>query len=103
MAEMLVHTWQTRNELDASGCYVREKHTLVHFLFECLTACDLSDFNEQNVLFDLEIRPELIDAGPAFRVTLDSSYGLSGSLVCGRVVVAQVAPCDSEGRSTDEG
>ena len=34
----------------------------------------------------------------AFCVTLDSSYGLGGSLVCRHVVIADVWPSDADGR-----
>jgi hypothetical protein len=59
--------------------------------------------NHQNVLFGLEVSPETVDGEAAFRVTLDSSYGLGGSLVCGRAVVADVSPCDERGQPIGEG
>ena len=102
IAEMLVHTWLTTNKVDDRGYYVREKHTLVRFLFERITSTELSDFNHQNVLFGLEVFPEMADGIPAFRVTLDPSYGVGGSLVCGRVTVADVIPCDERGHAAGE-
>jgi hypothetical protein len=72
-------------------------------LFERLTSIELSEFNHQNVLFGLKVATETGDGERAFRVTLDPSFGLGGSLVCGRVVVADVTPCDARGQPTGEG
>jgi hypothetical protein len=96
-AEMLVHAWVMTDKVDERGYYVREKHTLVRFVFERITSNELSDFNRQNVLFHLDITRETVDGLPQFRITLDPSFGLGGSLVCGRVVVAEVTPCDERG------
>jgi len=96
-AEMLVHAWRMTDNVDERGYYVLEKHTLVRFLFERITSNELSAFNHQNVLFHLEITCETVDGLPQFRVSLDPSLGLGGSLVCRRVVVADVTPCDERG------
>jgi hypothetical protein len=32
-------------------------------------------------------------------VTLDSSFGLSGTIICGRVIVADVIPCNERGEA----
>jgi hypothetical protein len=63
----------------------------------------LARFNHQNVLFGLEFSEETVEGERAFRVTLDPSYGLGGSLVCGRVVVADVTPCDERGQPAGKG
>jgi immunity protein 50 of polymorphic toxin system len=102
-AEMLVHAWLMTDKVDERGYYVLEKHTLVRFVFERIASIELSEFNHQNVLFGLEVAPETVDGEPAFRVALDPSYGLGGSLVCGRVVVADVTPCDERGEPAGEG
>jgi hypothetical protein len=99
-AEMLVHAWLMTDKVDDRGYYVLEKHTLVRFVFERLASCEIAEFNHQNVLFGLQVTPETVDGEAAFRVTLDPSYGLTGSLVCGRVVVADVTPCDERGEPT---
>ena len=99
-AEMLVHAWLMTDKVNDRGYYVLEKHTLVRFVFERVMCCEIADFNEQNVLFGLQITNETVDGDPGFRVTLDSSYGLAGSLVCGRVVIADVTPCVERGEPT---
>jgi hypothetical protein len=100
--EMLVHTWVMTNALDDRGHYVLEKHTLVRFVFEQIASCEFSDFNHQNVLFGLEVKRETVDGAAVYCVTLDSSYGLHGRVVCSRLVVADVMPCDARGRLTGE-
>jgi hypothetical protein len=101
-AELLVHVWLMTNSVDERGYYVLEKHTLVRFVFERIVEIQLSEFNRQNVLFDLEISPETVDGAPAYRVTLTTSYGLEGWVVCGRIVVADVAASDERGNPVDE-
>ncbi|HWE01880.1 MAG TPA: Imm50 family immunity protein [Tepidisphaeraceae bacterium] len=96
-AEMLVHIWAMTSKVDDRGYYVLEKNTIVRLVFERLLACELSDFNHQNVLFGLEIEEQEVEGQRAFCITIDSSYGLSGSLACRRVVVADVRPADADG------
>lgn len=103
IAEMLVHTWLMTDNVDAQGHYVLEKHTLVRFLFEQVTSIEVAGFNHQNVLFGLDFSEETVEGERAFRVTLDPSYGLGGSLVCGLVVVADVTPCDEHGQPANNG
>ena len=102
-AEMVVHTWLMTDKVDERGYYALERHTLVRFVFERITSIELSEFNHQNVLFGLEVAEEMVEGERAFRVTLDSSYGLSGSLVCGQIVVADVSPCNELGEPAGEG
>ena len=97
VAELLIHVWLMTNRVDDRGYFVLEKHTLVRFAFERITAIHLSEFNRQNVLFDLDISTETVDDAPAYRVTLSTSYGLEGSIVCRRIVVADVAASDEHG------
>src|SRR5438876_371756 len=96
-AEMVVHVWRMTDKVDDRGYYVLEKHSLVQFRFERIASIELSEFNDQNVLSRLEVAAETVKGERAFRVTLDPSYGLGGSLICGRVVVADVTPCDERG------
>lgn len=98
-AEMLIHTWMMTDEVDDRGCYVLEKHTLVRLVFQGIQVCELSEFNHQNVLFGLGIERESIDGEVMFRVTLDPSFGLAGSIVCRGLVVADVRPCDATGQA----
>src|SRR4051794_31467997 len=60
--EMLVHAWRMTDQVDDRGYYVRNTHTLVRFAFEGIASIELSEFNHQNVLFDLEIAPDTTDS-----------------------------------------
>ena len=102
-AELLVHTWLMTDKVDETGKYVLERHTLVQFLFEQVSSMELADFNQQNVLMGLEFSVETVEGKQAFRVTIRPCYGLAGSLVCGRVIVADVTPCDKDGQLTSAG
>lgn len=103
IAEMVVHTWLMTDKVDERGYYLLKKHTLVRFVFEGLTTNELSGFNRQNVLFGLELAPETVEGKQAFRITIDPSYGLGGTLICGRLLVAEVTPCDERGHTASEG
>lgn len=98
MAELLVHTWVSNDKVDERGYYLMEKHTLVRFTFEQIKACDMSDFNEQNVLINLDFESENYEGERAFRVTINPSYGLGGSIVCGRIIIADVSSCNADGQ-----
>jgi Immunity protein 50 len=102
-AEMLIHTWLMTSEVDPQGFYVLQKHTLVRLLFEELLECEFTGFNDGNILLSLEVEPETVEGRAALRVNFPTSYGLDGSLVCGRVVVADVTPCDPRGKMSSKG
>lgn len=72
----MIHTWEVTKEVDESGFYVLDKHCVVELEMEGITNLNLEGFNEQNVLFGLEI--EKIDS--TFRVKLNASYGVQGNL-----------------------
>jgi len=71
-----IHTWEMTNETDGSGHFVLGKHVLVTFQFEEIISLDLADFNQQNVLFGLDL--SRTDDG--FRMVLDPCYGVSGTI-----------------------
>lgn len=96
-AELLVHASVMTDRTDERATSCLRRPTSVRLVFERLTACETFEFNQQNVLFELAIGDDKADGGAAFRVTLNPSFGLGGSLVCGRVVVADVTPCDPSG------
>ena len=97
-AQLFIHLWETLPDLDERGFFKREKHTLVEIVLRRFTACELKDFNLQNVLFDFDVEAGEIDGQPAIRVTLDSSYGLSGTFTCDEVEIVSLVPCDIHGQ-----
>jgi hypothetical protein len=98
-ALLKIHLWEMTNETDSRGYYLQRHHTLVSLMFYDIGELEFRDFNHQNVLFDLSI--EEIDSVPAdsmaFRVRLDSSFGLAGTFTCKRIEVLEAVPCTSSG------
>lgn len=81
---LAIHTWEMTNRLDSKGYYELEKHVVVEFTFEDISALSLEGFGQQNVIFGLAI--EKTEAG--FRLTLDPCYGLSGSIAAERMSIS---------------
>jgi|SRR6516162_3781392 hypothetical protein len=52
---LLVHTWDTKDSVDAQGYFVQQTHVLVSFLLYEISELSLEAFNRQNVLFGLEL------------------------------------------------
>jgi hypothetical protein len=77
----------------------RESGPIVATLrFEDINAVELSDFNHQNVLFDLVIRDvPPSEADPrSISVELQSSWGLTGAFRCARIAVIAAKPIVSD-------
>jgi hypothetical protein len=96
--EALIHTFEMTSEVGPGGYYVLRHHSLVLFRFHDVDELDLGGFNHQNVLFGLSIADvrECQIERINFEVTLESSYGLSGSFLCRRVEVKEVTPCTED-------
>ena len=79
--------------MDAQGNYVLKNHTLSTLRFSGLSGLELDNFNEQNVLWDLEISTsdDPKDEFP-FSVTMPSSYGCQASFRCKRITVLSAVP-----------
>lgn len=75
-SHLAVHTWAMTKQIDSRGYYELEKHLVVSFILDEVSALSLEGFNAQNVIFGLAI--ERIETG--FRLTLDPCYGVSGSI-----------------------
>ena len=66
---------------------------LVTLRFTGVRDIKLEGFNQQNVLFEMDISPLLEDDGPAgWRTVCSSSHGLSGEWVSDGIEVVSVAP-----------
>src|SRR5271167_4932993 len=87
-----VHAWETTDELDSDGFYVLQKHLIVRFLLYRITELSLKDFSIQNVLFGLELTKQ----DGAFMLTLDSAYGLGGTILAQNVEI-ELTPGEPEG------
>jgi hypothetical protein len=70
-------------ETDERGYYVLAKHVVVEFILEEILDLSLSGFSHQNVLFGLVVHR--VENG--FRLTLDDSYGIAGTIDAKRVSI----------------
>ena len=80
---LTVHAWDMTDHVDSDGFYVLQKHVIVRFLLDGITESSFEDFNHQNVLFSLRLTKQ--DDG--FNLTLDSSFGQSGSILAKNVAI----------------
>jgi hypothetical protein len=93
-SKVCVHTFRMTNEINPQGFYKTEKHCLVTFLIDEITAVQLNDFNHQNVLFGLTLNKE----NGEFVLSFNPSYGLEGNIRAKtiRVELAPGVPDDSQ-------
>jgi len=80
---LAIHTWEMTKRVDSKGYYELEKHVVVEFILEGISALSLEGFSGQNVIFGLAI--DKIETG--FLLTLDPCYGLSGSIAAESVFI----------------
>jgi hypothetical protein len=84
ICRMRVHTWEMSREVDEAGYYRRVRDVVVSFEVGGVTELNLDGFNHQNVVFGLYV--ERSDDG--FRMELEPSYGLSGTITARTLRVA---------------
>jgi hypothetical protein len=89
---LVVHAFDTSNDVDEKGYYRVITSVLATLRFEDVRASELRDLGPQNVLSSLDFEREM---SGLIRVTLGPCYGLSGSLLCGQVTVLSVVPWQS--------
>jgi hypothetical protein len=75
-SSLVVHTWETTNQVDVRNFHILTKHVVVEFVLIEIADLELADFSKQNVLSGLDI--EKTDAG--FRISLGPCYGLAGTI-----------------------
>jgi hypothetical protein len=92
-----VHAFRMTSAVDSRGFYVSDKHCLVTFFLDDITALDLANFNAQNALFGLEFRRE----NNEFLLTFDPSHGLEGTIKARSVKIEMTPgiPSDSQYKS----
>ena len=71
------------NTISTKGHYVREKHAKLRLVLTEITNCDLTGFNHQNVIDDLD----LSKTEDGYQLTLFPIYGVGGSLSAKSVVI----------------
>lgn len=87
-----IHVFEMTDQIDKRGHYVLKNHTLVTLRFEDILLKSLKSFNNQNVLWDLEIIPVDPEAnqGRRLRVEMPSSHGLEASFLCRKAIIDEV-------------
>jgi hypothetical protein len=93
--DVAIHLWEMTNEVDAKGFFVLKHHTLTTLRFCGVSELQLADFNNQNVLFDLELTEE---TGKGFVVSMPTSYGCYASFKCQAIRVISAEACDPKGK-----
>lgn len=89
-----VHAFEMTSEIAADGIYVLKHHTLISFHFAGVVEVQLEEFNNQNVLRDLDIieisdrQMELLK----YEVHFDSTFGLDARFLCREVTITNVQP-----------
>lgn len=87
-----IHTWHTTKDVDSSNHFITNKDIVVMFKLSDILELELNDFNRQNVIFGLELKP--IEQG--IELELEPCFGVSGRIVAGKVEI-EIAP----GQPTD--
>ncbi len=95
-----VHVFEMTSAVDQQGYYVLKDHTLVTMRFSGVSELKLSDFNEQNVLFELHISHE--ESGSLFHVNFENSYDLDANFHCKKVEVISAEPFAPPARPAQE-
>jgi hypothetical protein len=80
ISRIRVHCFSTTGRTNSRGHYVTEKHAIVTLLLEDITNMELSDFNNQNVLFSLRVQQK-----ESFEVFLEGIYGVTGRIAAERL------------------
>jgi len=81
---MEIETWEMTKEIDDKGHYKLRKKVVVAIALEGITACDLADFNQQNVISSLSISK----TANGYTLALEPCYGLSGTIEAASVLIS---------------
>jgi hypothetical protein len=78
-----VHWWVMRDEVDAKGYYVLDKHAIVTFHLRGISKFELQGHSVRSIILDLRL--DQVDEG--LRLEITQSYGFSGSITASEVIV----------------
>lgn len=96
--EIAVHVFVRGPDLDETGVYGLRAQGLVNLRFSGVELEHFADFNQQNVIRDLEFEPVPERTGSGeIAVALSSSFGLEASFRCKVAEVISVVPVEVEG------
>lgn len=91
---LAVYAYVAGPGVEPNGTYVLSKECLVTFEFRGIAQLELSEFNDQNALWELAIMDRTRDQleWVKFEVVLASSHGVGGRFSCHDAVVCSVEP-----------
>jgi hypothetical protein len=91
--DVTIHHWQMTNEVDSKGYYVLKHHTLTTFRFSQASDICLEDFNQQNVIWELEISENKDEKGELlFSIFMGAIFGCGVMFKCKKIKILSVAP-----------
>jgi len=80
-SRIALYYWNTTNQLDEAGEFVRDKHAVVTFKLTGITDLSLEGFSHQKVIFGVEV--EELDG--RLKLELQPSYGVVGAVTAERI------------------
>lgn len=115
--EFVVHAWEINFNVPEGMPF--PKQCLVHFIFRNCANIHLTDFNQQNQLYTIEIsveqQPPVINnivsvnavvkildheqslPEKVLKIVFDSAFGLEGEFFCSSGEIASIIACDEDG------
>ena len=89
-----MHTFHVTDEVDHKGLYILDKHCVVTFVLEDLSAVELTHFNHQNVLLRLEFYKD----NDEYVLVFAPAHGIEGTLKAKNVSIEMIPgiPSDSQ-------
>jgi hypothetical protein len=91
-----IHVFEMTDEVTEEGFYALRKHTLATLAFHGIDELELEGFNVQNALFGIgleDISDRQLEV-LKWRVTIDSSFGLSATFMCEEIEIMRAVPFD---------
>jgi immunity protein 50 of polymorphic toxin system len=96
--EVDIHVHQMTNDLDERGCFVQRHHTLTTLRFDDIRKFEISDFNAQNAIDDIQITRSNDREFP-YIVDWIGLNGCGTHLECKSVTVVDAGPWRERGDS----
>ena len=92
--EALINTWQFAGGVDERGYLSSKNDVLVSFRFAKIAEVNLDGFNQQNVLFHLEIieLSEPAENEAKFKVVFLGCFGIEAEFYCDSISIESVEP-----------
>ena len=82
-----IHAFQMTSALDDRGYFITDKHVVVQFELERVSALTFSDFNHQNVIDGLTLTR---NANGEYSLELEPCYGFWGSITAAELRIVLV-------------